>query len=287
MLQKNPSNNAQNAPPSLQAEGEAMSPAQQAQSALRLKGVSKSFSGVDALRNVDLDIREGEFVSLIGPSGCGKSTLLQLAGHFLPPSAGSLEWYGADFNEARSKGRIATTVFQEPTLLPWLTIIDNVRLPLRLKGKISADDEARVQAALAQVGLGQAHKKRPHQLSGGMRMRASLARSMVVDPTLLMMDEPFGALDEFTRNRLDADLLDLWAEKNLTIIFVTHSIYEAVFLSSRVIVMAANPGRVFKDIKIDGPKKRDDAFRLSDSFAEQTRALSLTLHEASLASSPG
>jgi NitT/TauT family transport system ATP-binding protein len=241
-------------------------------------------NGVRGLDPVSLSIRPGEFVSLIGPSGCGKSTLLMLIAHLYEPSDGRINWWRGGFDRVGEPGRRLAFVFQEPTLMPWATVAANVHLPLDLAGVRGKDAEARVAASLAQVELARRGRAYPRQLSGGMRMRVSIARALVTNPDLLLMDEPFGALDEFTRNRLDEDLLTLSWERRLTTVFVTHSIYEAVFLSSRVIVMAANPGRIFAEYVIDEPQPRGEAFRLSDRFAARCRDLSKLLNDASIAS---
>ncbi|WP_247886949.1 ABC transporter ATP-binding protein [Azospirillum sp. SYSU D00513] len=236
------------------------------------------------LAPIDLTIRQGEFVSLIGPSGCGKSTLLKLVANLHQPSDGRIAWWRGDFRRVGEAGRRLAFVFQDPTLMPWARVDANVRLPLDLAGVPRAGAAPRVAAALEQVGLGRHGRHYPRQLSGGMRMRVSIARALVTEPNLLLMDEPFGALDEFTRNKLDDDLVQLSWERQLTTVFVTHSIYEAVFLSTRVIVMAANPGRVFHEFAIDEPMPRGDAFRGSARFAELCRGLSAVLTEASIAS---
>ncbi|WP_054887264.1 ABC transporter ATP-binding protein, partial [Pseudomonas sp. NBRC 111130] len=208
--------------------------------------VEKTYSnGTHALRRVRLAIQRGEFVSLLGPSGCGKSTLLKMFAGLEQPSAGHVRWWGKDAPERAPQGdgtsqRLAM-VFQEATLMPWARVQDNVRLPLDLAGVPRAQSQARVQAALERVGLGAFGAVYPRELSGGMQMRASIARALATEPNLLLMDEPFGALDEFTRNKLDSDLRRLWAERDLTVVFVTHSIFEAVYLSSRVVVMGARP----------------------------------------------
>jgi NitT/TauT family transport system ATP-binding protein len=242
-----------------------------------LRGVGKQFStGTLALDGLDLDVRDGEFVSLLGPSGCGKSTALRIIAGLSEPSRGSVTW------QRRDRGAIGF-VFQDPTLMPWARVAANVRLPLDLAGVERAQSASRVEQALARVGLAGFGRHYPRQLSGGMKMRVSIARSLITDPDLLLMDEPFGALDEFTRNRLDADLVRLWWERKLTTVFVTHSIYEAVFLSTRVAVMGAQPGRIFKTLAIDAPHPRDEGFRNSPRFAEYCRALSALLTEVSLA----
>jgi NitT/TauT family transport system ATP-binding protein len=244
-------------------------------------------NGTRALAPIDLTIRDGEFLTLIGPSGCGKSTLLKLIANLIEPSDGKLAWWRGGFDKVGREGSRIAFVFQDPTLMPWARVEANVRLPLELAGVSRAAAAPRIADALAKVGLEGFDRHYPRQLSGGMKMRVSIARGLVTDPNLLLMDEPFGALDEFTRNRLDADLVRLWLEKSLTTVFVTHSIYEAVFLSTRVIVMAARPGRIFRTLEIRGPELRDDAFRQSPLFAEQCRELSAALSDASLASMEG
>jgi NitT/TauT family transport system ATP-binding protein len=244
-------------------------------------------NGFRALSPIDLAVAQGEFVSLIGPSGCGKSTLLKLIANLIEPSDGKLQWWRGDFTKVGQPGRRLAFVFQEPTLMPWARVERNVRLPLDFERLPRADARARVQAALQQVDLAPAARSWPRQLSGGMKMRVSIARAMVTEPDLLLMDEPFGALDEFTRNRLDEDLVRLSWQRQLTTVFVTHSIYEAVFLSSRIVVMASNPGRVFSTFLVDEAYPRTETFRDSDRFAALCRDLSATLTEASIASRKG
>lgn len=237
-----------------------------------LRGVSKIFpNGITALAPVDLSVFEGEFLTLLGPSGCGKSTLLRLVAGLLNPGEGKV---------VCRAGKIGF-VFQEPTLMPWARVRDNVRLPLELAGQVTDDAERRVDAVLAAVGLADFAGHRPRELSGGMRMRASIARALVDEPSLLLMDEPFGALDEITRNRLDADLLAVCQTRRLTVIFVTHSIHEAVFLSSRVLVMSPRPGRVLADLRMSEPYPRCDDFRTSARFAETSRDLMHVLTQGS------
>ncbi|GAA4502834.1 ABC transporter ATP-binding protein [Gluconacetobacter tumulicola] len=249
---------------------------------IHLQSVEKVFpNGVRGLAPLDLAVGQGELVSLIGPSGCGKSTLLKLIANLHQPSGGAVRWWGEDFSAIGREGRRLSFVFQDPTLMPWSNVATNVRLPLDLDGVPRAQAEARIMPALRQVGLEHAAKRYPAQLSGGMRMRVSIARALVTRPDLLLMDEPFGALDEFTRNRLDEDMARLCARDGLTTIFVTHSLYEAAFLSSRVIVMAADPGRIHAEYVIDPGMPRDEAFRMSDAFARICRDLTALLSEVS------
>jgi NitT/TauT family transport system ATP-binding protein len=242
-------------------------------------------NGTRALAPVDLTVREGEFVTLIGPSGCGKSTLLKLVSGLLEPSDGRIAWWRGNFDRVGSAGRQISFVFQDPTLMPWSRVESNVRLPLDLVGMPKTEARERVDTALDLVGLSDFRRNYPRQLSGGMRMRVSIARAFVTDPNLLLMDEPFGALDEFTRNKLDSDMVSLWWGRSLSVLFVTHSIYEAVFLSTRIVVMAARPGRIFDELVVDEPHPRGDDFRTSQRFAKLCRDLSGMLTDASLASS--
>jgi len=211
---------------------------------IELKGVSKKFpNGTVALENISARIAAGEFVALLGPSGCGKSTLLRLLAGLEEPSAGEIEWPG----EAPKPGDIGF-VFQDATLMPWASAAENVFLPLRLRGKNRGEVRNAVQTALQQVGLGEFAEAKPASLSGGMRMRVSIARALVSEPKLLLMDEPFAALDEFTRFKLQSDLRAVWQRTGKTIVFVTHSIYEAAYLATRVLVMSPRPGRVAADV---------------------------------------
>ncbi len=237
-------------------------------------------NGTRALLPVSLSIQPGEFVSLLGPSGCGKSTLLKMVAGMLAPSAGRILLSGQSVRGAEAAKDLAF-VFQEATLMPWATVERNVRLPLELAGVLKAEANARVAGALQQVGLSRFANQRPRELSGGMQMRASIARGLVTRPRLLLMDEPFGALDEITRYRLDADLRALWQTQGLTVVFVTHSITEAVFLSNRVVVMAARPGRIVEDLRIDTPSPRDNDFRTSPEFNTLVRHLHQSLSLAS------
>jgi NitT/TauT family transport system ATP-binding protein len=252
--------------------------------AVEVLGAEKTYaSGTQALRPVQLCVAHGEFLTLLGPSGCGKSTLLKMVAGLLAPSAGELRRWGQPVVPGAAAGGELGFVFQEPTLMPWARVADNVRLPLDLAGLPRAQAQARVQAALALVGLAGFEHSLPRELSGGMKMRVSIARSLVTQPRLLLMDEPFGALDEITRYKLDADLLRLWQQQGLTVVFVTHSIHEAVFLSQRVLVMAARPGRVVDEVLIDAPYPRDEAFRVSTGFAQHAARLQRGLLGASAA----
>ena len=242
---------------------------------LALRGVGKTFSnGTVALAGLDLDVREGEFLSLLGPSGCGKSTVLRMMAGLASPSRGSIAW--SDPAMMKQIG----FVFQEPTLMPWASVFDNVWLPLRLRGISRAAAATDIENALAMVGLSQFLKAYPRELSGGMKMRVSIARALVLRPPLLLMDEPFAALDEITRFKLNNDLLNLKVELGTTVVFVTHSVYESVYLSTRIAVMAARPGRIIEIIEVDAPLPRDDEFRHGALYADRCRATSRALHGA-------
>lgn len=238
-------------------------------------------NGTVALQPVDLKIPEGEFVTLLGPSGCGKSTLLKMIAGLLEPTDGRLHLWRKPVAQLAEAGKRMAFVFQAPTLMPWASVEANVRLPLELEGIARAEADARVADALALVGLAKFAKALPRNLSGGMQMRVSIARSLVVQPNLLLMDEPFGALDEITRHKLDSDLLALWQKKKLTVVFVTHSIHEAVFLSNRVVMMAARPGRITEGVVIDEPYPRKPEFMVTPRFAQYARHLQDSLLRAS------
>ena len=243
-----------------------------------LRGVGKIFpSGTRALAGLDLDIRPGEFVSLLGPSGCGKSTALRIMAGLSEPSAGAVAWPSAAGHGDKSR---LGFVFQEPTLMPWASVFNNVKLPLDLQHVPAANVADRVRAALDRVGLTEFHHAFPRELSGGMRMRASIARALVTEPQLLLMDEPFAALDEITRFRLNDDLLQMWQSLRTTIVFVTHSVFESVYLSSRVVVMAARPGRACTELTFDPPTGRDQEYRTSAVYAENCRRTSQALAHA-------
>jgi NitT/TauT family transport system ATP-binding protein len=247
---------------------------------VRLQNVDKVYSnGVVALRRLDLTVREGEFLSLLGPSGCGKSTVLRLVAGLGDVSGGRIEWPGGDGRAGLPRGDIGF-VFQDPTLMPWATVFRNVLLPLKLRGVPRGEANARVREALGLVGLEGFEDASPRQLSGGMRMRVSIARALVTHPRLLLMDEPFASLDEITRFKLDNDLLALWARQRWTVVFVTHSVYESVYLSTRIAVMTARPGRTASEVAIEAPTPRDEAFRTSPLYNEYCRQVSARLAEA-------
>ena len=244
-----------------------------------LRGVGKTFpSGTVALAGLDLDVREGEFLSLLGPSGCGKSTALRIIAGLSEPTQGAVVW-SRTTAQADSENRLGF-VFQEPTLMPWANVFNNVLLPLKLKGISSEQAAKRVEAALDRVGLQKFGAAYPRELSGGMRMRVSIARALVTEPELLLMDEPFAALDEITRFKLNNDLLQVWQALRTTVVFVTHSVFESVYLSSRIVVMAARPGRVFTEVAIDAPYPRDQTFRTSADYAALCRRTSDALGQA-------
>jgi NitT/TauT family transport system ATP-binding protein len=248
---------------------------------LRLEGITKTFaSGTAALANVDLTIYPGEFISLLGPSGCGKSTLLKIIADLAAPTTGSIDWPRSTYRADGSPEPALGFVFQEPTLLPWRTTADNVHLPLLLAGVGKKEARDRVGEALAQVGLSAFADRYPRQLSGGMKMRVSIARALVTLPEILLMDEPFAALDEITRGKLNDELLDLFARCKLTVIFVTHSVYESVYLSSRIVVMSSRPGRVVSDIPIEVGYPRNEEYRMSPLYNERCRLASAALRLA-------
>jgi NitT/TauT family transport system ATP-binding protein len=239
---------------------------------VELQGAGKVFGAGDgavtALQSIDLTITAGEFVSLIGPSGCGKSTLLRLIGDLIPASSGRVLVNGKPASEAR-RAREYGIVFQAPVLMEWRTVERNVELPLEIMGLSRDERRRRAQAMLELVELGEFATRHPWELSGGMQQRVAIARALAIDPALLLMDEPFGALDEMTRERLNLELMEIWRRTGTTIVFVTHSIPEAVFLSSRVAVMSARPGRIASVIDVDLPQPRSTATR------EQTRYFQL------------
>jgi NitT/TauT family transport system ATP-binding protein len=238
---------------------------------VRVQGLSRAFAkGGTVIDRLDLDVAAGAFVALLGPSGCGKSTLLRLVAGLDAPDAGNVTLEGA----ARGAGSAQIAfVFQDAHLLPWRDVLANAALPLELAGVPSAEREERARQALAEVGLAEATAKLPHELSGGMRMRVSLARALVTKPELLLLDEPFAALDELTRQRLDDQLRALWARRGLTVMFVTHSVDEAAYLAERAIVLSTRPARVVSDLALELPRERDVSLRSDAAFAEAARAL--------------
>ncbi|MEO1591105.1 MAG: ABC transporter ATP-binding protein [Cyanobacteria bacterium J06632_22] len=244
-------------------------------SLLTLSQIGKTYrNGTVALQDVNLTVTPGEFVSLVGPSGCGKSTVLRLVAGLGEPTDGTVQW------GVPPEARKLAFVFQDAALMPWATVVDNVYLPLKLAGKRLRSVRSEIQAALNLVDLQGFESSYPRELSGGMKMRTSIARSLVTQPNVLLMDEPFGALDEMTRSRLNSDLLHLWEQQQWTVLFVTHNIYEAVYLSSRVVVMAAKPGRVVADVPIDEPHPRNEDFRTSARFNQYCREILERLHRA-------
>ena len=242
------------------------------QAVVRLEGVTKQFGkgGVVALEDVDLDIRPGEFVSLIGPSGCGKSTLLRVVGDLIQPTSGDVVVNGKTAHQARVD-RDYGIVFQDSVLFEWRTVARNIGLPLELAGWSRERRRDRVQEMLDLVELSGFEGHHPWQLSGGMQQRVSIARALSFEPALLLMDEPFGALDEMTRERLNLELLRIWGASGSTVIFVTHSISEAVFLSTRIVVMSPRPGRITGVVDVDLPQPRSFATREEPRFAELIR----------------
>ncbi|MEJ5080746.1 ABC transporter ATP-binding protein [Ochrobactrum sp. MYb379] len=244
-------------------------------SLIDINGVYKQYgTGVIAVSDMSLKIEQGQFVSFLGPSGCGKSTALRMIAGLESISAGDIHVNG----HAPGKGPVVAQdigfVFQEPTLMPWASVFDNVYLPLRLSGISRKEATPRVEEALTQVGLSRFAAAYPRELSGGMKMRVSIARALVTRPRLLLMDEPFAALDEMTRFKLNNDVLRLWQEHGLTVVFVTHSVYESVYLSNRVIVMAARPGRVVADIGIEGSYPRAENYRATEAYAKDCARVS-------------
>ena len=243
---------------------------------LSLHDIDKAFSnGTVALKGLSVTIGEGDFVSLLGPSGCGKTTALRIIAGLTDTTGGGVEWA----SDPPTSGEIGF-VFQEPTLMPWATSFENVWLPLRLKNVSRRDASGQVMDALDHVHLSGHENSYPRELSGGMKMRVSIARALVTRPRVLLMDEPFAALDEITRFKLNNDLLELWGAFGCTVIFVTHSVFESVFLSQRVIVMTTNPGRVFEELRIGEPYPRQEAYRTSESYAHDCRHVSRSLHDA-------
>jgi NitT/TauT family transport system ATP-binding protein len=243
--------------------------------------VSKVFSsGTVALSNMSLTVEAGEFVSLLGPSGCGKSTALRIIAGLGDTSSGTIDWPSSRIKQNGLPDGDISFVFQEPTLLPWQNVFANVYLPLRLQGISKAQATPIIEETLETVGLKDFTKAYPRELSGGMKMRVSIARALVTKPKLLLMDEPFAALDEITRQKLNDDVLRLWKDKGITVIFVTHSVFEAAYLSNRIVVMKARPGRVHADFSISTSLERDTHYRTSEEYRQVCEKASNILIEA-------
>jgi NitT/TauT family transport system ATP-binding protein len=257
-----------------------MTPSAPSAPTIALRDVVKRYArGTLALQGISFEVGAREFVSLLGPSGCGKSTVLRLVAGLDEPTSGQID------SPALSSATTSHTafVFQDPTLMPWASVFDNVWLPLRLAGRSKAEATTQVQQVLALVGLADFASAFPAELSGGMRMRASIARALVTQPRVLLMDEPFAALDEITRQRLNADLLAWWESNALAVLFVTHSVFEAVFLSQRVLVMGARPGRIVAEVIVDEPLPRTAEFRTSQRYAQICREVTRALEIAAAA----
>jgi NitT/TauT family transport system ATP-binding protein len=246
-----------------------------------MRGVSKVFSnGTLALSNMTLTVQRGEFLSLLGPSGCGKSTALRIIAGLGQSSSGSVEWPSSTINARGLPEGDIGFVFQDPTLMPWTTVFGNVYLPLKLQGLSKDKARPRVMETLALVGLADFADAYPRDLSGGMKMRVSIARALVTKPKLLLMDEPFAALDEITRQKLNDDVLKLWRQSGVTVIFVTHSVFESAYLSNRIVVMRARPGQVFTDLPLVTSAERDEQYRTSEEYRATTALVSKALHDA-------
>jgi NitT/TauT family transport system ATP-binding protein len=250
---------------------------------IEIKHVSKRYAnGTVALSDANMELHGGDFVTLIGPSGCGKSTLLRIMAGLGHVTDGAVRWWQESTPVLERQDQRLAFVFQDPTLMPWARVAENIALPLELKGRMNRETiQAKVAEVLDLVGLSSFAQAWPRELSGGMQMRVSIARALITEPNLMLMDEPFGALDEMTRNKLNDDLLRIWNERHLTVVFVTHSLQEAVYMSSRVVVMAARPGRVIDEVRIDAPMPRGPAFRLSSDYLQHMTRLSQALDTAS------
>ena len=248
-------------------------------SRVAIRGVSHAFNpGGAVLQDIDLVIEAGSFVALLGPSGCGKSTLLRFISGLETPASGSIAITAGKDEVASARTKLAF-VFQDAQLLPWRSVLDNVALPLELQGTSRAEARERARRPLAEVELSDVHDRFPDQLSGGMRMRVSIARALVTEPSVLLLDEPFAALDELTRQRLDERLRKLWQARRMTVIFVTHALAEAAFLAERALVMSRRPGRIVLDHRLELPEDRSFELRADVNFAAQTGLLYRALKE--------
>jgi NitT/TauT family transport system ATP-binding protein len=246
-----------------------------------MRNVSKVFSnGTLALSDMSLDVTRGEFISLLGPSGCGKSTALRIIAGLGGPTSGTVDWPLSQINSRGLPEGDIGFVFQDPTLMPWQTVFGNVYLPLKLKRVSKEAARERIMETLATVGLADFANAYPRELSGGMRMRVSIARALVTKPKLLLMDEPFAALDEITRQKLNDDVLRLWRLSGVTVIFVTHSVYESAYLSNRIVVMRARPGQVFADLPLKSSSERDELYRTSEEYRALCHTVSERLQQA-------
>ncbi len=246
-----------------------------------MKHVSKVFSnGTVALSDMTMTVMPGEFISLLGPSGCGKSTALRIVAGLGGISEGELDWPSFRINARGLPDGDISFVFQEPTLMPWQTVFGNVYLPMRLKGISKKAASERIMSALDSVGLADFDKAYPRELSGGMKMRVAIARALVTDPKLLLMDEPFAALDEITRQKLNDDVLDLWKKTGISVVFVTHSVFESAYLANRIVVMKARPGRVHADFPLHTSLERDARYRTSEEYRQACSEVSAKLSDA-------
>ena len=239
---------------------------------INLNEVSKTFdNGTIAVQGMSIDVLKGQFISFLGPSGCGKSTVLKMISGLLKPTTGEIVFNNSSFGSEEIE---IGYVFQDATLMPWATVSENVYLPLRLKGISKSQASNEIERVLTQVGLKDFYNSYPRELSGGMKMRVSIARALIMKPKLLLMDEPFAALDEMTRFKLNDDVLNFWEDGNLTVIFVTHSVFESVYLSNRVVVMAPRPGRVIADLLLNNDYPRSEKYRTTSNYAKNCRLIS-------------
>jgi NitT/TauT family transport system ATP-binding protein len=260
------------------------SPAAEGGNSIRCRDVCVDFfkggRSLRAIEGVTLDVARGEFLALLGPSGCGKSTLLRVVAGLIQPSEGSVEVLGTSAVAARKRRNIGF-VFQDAALLPWRTTLENVALPIEVSGEAPERQTKRCEEMLDLVGLGARRHAYPHELSGGMRQRVSIARALVSNPKILLMDEPFGALDEITRDRLNEELRRIWKETGVTILFVTHGVYEAAYLGQRVLMLAANPGRIQATVRVDLPEDRTLKVRELPEFIGLAARLRALMEEGS------